>query len=147
MWSEVDEKYDIIISNPPYIRNDEEIQDIVRDNEPALALYGGADGLDCYRKIRERLLEHTCNQFLLAMEIGDLQKDAVVSLFSDIPNVQIVTKKDLQGKRPYGIRYAKIEFLFSFCIEIFFHHQYEIGDWMKKIILCIGAFCYLAWQF
>lgn len=98
MWSEVDEKYDIIISNPPYIRNDEEIQDIVRDNEPALALYGGADGLDFYRKIRERLLEHTCNQFLLAMEIGDLQKDAVVSLFSDIPNVQIVTKKDLQGR-------------------------------------------------
>ena len=100
MWSEVDEKYDIIISNPPYIRNDEEIQDIVRDNEPALALYGGADGLDCYRKIRERLLEHTCNQFLLAMEIGDLQKDAVVSLFSDIPNVQIVAKKDLQGRDP-----------------------------------------------
>ena len=94
----VDEKYGYIISNPPYIRNDEEIQDIVRDNEPALALYGGADGLDCYRKIRERLLEHTCDQFLLAMEIGDLQKDAVVSLFSDIPNVQIVAKKDLQGR-------------------------------------------------
>lgn len=98
MWQEVKEKYDIIVSNPPYIRSDEEIQDIVRENEPALALYGGMDGLDCYRKIRERLLEHTCDQFLLAMEIGDLQKNAVVSLFSDIPNVQIVTKKDLQGR-------------------------------------------------
>ena len=45
------EKYDIIVSNPPYIRTDEEIEEIVRDNEPSLALYGGVDGLDCYRKI------------------------------------------------------------------------------------------------
>ena len=98
MWNQVDGKFDIIVSNPPYIRTDEEIQDIVRDNEPALALYGGVDGLDCYRKIREGLLEHTCDRFLLALEIGDLQKDAVVSLFSDIPDVQIVAKKDLQGR-------------------------------------------------
>ena len=98
MWNNVQGQYDIIVSNPPYIRTDEQIQDIVRDNEPAIALYGGKDGLDCYRKIRNGLLNHISQKFLLAMEIGDLQKNDVVSLFSDIPNVEIVTKKDLQGR-------------------------------------------------
>ena len=45
------DKYDVIVSNPPYIKTDEEIEEIVRDNEPHLALYGGKDGLDCYRNI------------------------------------------------------------------------------------------------
>lgn len=98
MWQNVTDKYDIIVSNPPYIRTNEEIQDIVRNNEPSLALYGGIDGLDCYRKIRNQLLKHVTKKFLLAMEIGDLQKNDVVSLFSDIPNVEIITKKDLQGR-------------------------------------------------
>ena len=43
------EKYDIIVSNPPYIRTDEVIEEIVKNNEPSLALYRGVDGLDCYR--------------------------------------------------------------------------------------------------
>ena len=44
-----DNKYDIIISNPPYIKDDEEIEDIVKNNEPHQALYGGVDGLDFYK--------------------------------------------------------------------------------------------------
>lgn len=98
MWDKVIDKYDVIISNPPYIREDEQIEDIVRDNEPHLALYGGKDGLDCYRKIRDGLLRHANERFLLALEIGDLQKNDVISLFSDIENVQVISKKDLQGR-------------------------------------------------
>lgn len=98
MWDKVTEKYDVIISNPPYIRNDEEIEKLVYDNEPHLALFGGVDGLDLYRKIRKDLLNHVNNRFLIAFEIGDLQKDSVVKLFSDIPNVQIMTKKDLSNR-------------------------------------------------
>lgn len=98
MWNNVYERYDIIISNPPYIREDEEIEDIVRDNEPHLALYGGVDGLDCYRKIREGLNEHAMEKFLLAMEIGDMQKDAVINIFNNIPNVKIISKCDLSGR-------------------------------------------------
>ncbi len=98
MWENVSDKYDVIISNPPYIRNDEEIEDIVRNNEPHLALYGGVDGLDLYRKIRDGLLEHAKDKFLLALEIGDLQKNDVINLFRDIPNTIIVAKRDMQGR-------------------------------------------------
>ena len=98
MWDNVVFKYDVVISNPPYIRNDEEIEKIVYDNEPHLALFGGIDGLDLYRKIRKDVLTHVNDRFLIAFEIGDLEKDAVVNLFSDIPNVEIITKKDLSGR-------------------------------------------------
>jgi len=98
MWDNVFDKYDVVISNPPYIRNDEEIEDLVRDNEPHLALYGGIDGLDLYRKIRKELLNHVNNQYLVALEIGDLQKEDVVNLFSDIDGVSIITKKDLSNR-------------------------------------------------
>ena len=98
MWNNVYGTYDVIISNPPYIRLDEEIEDLVRNNEPHIALYGGEDGLKYYRIIREGLLSHVNNKFLLALEIGDLQKEAVVNIFSDISDTKIITKKDLQGR-------------------------------------------------
>ena len=98
MWTNVTGKYDVIISNPPYIRTDEEIEDLVKNNEPHIALYGGVDGLKYYRIIREKLLDHVNNRFLLALEIGDLQKEDVVNIFRDIPDVEIITKKDLQGR-------------------------------------------------
>ena len=98
MWNNVEGTYDVIISNPPYIRNDEEIENIVRDHEPHLALFGGEDGLDLYRKIRAKLLDHIGDKFLLALEIGDLQKNDVINIFNDIENVKIICKKDLSGR-------------------------------------------------
>lgn len=95
MWKNVNGKFDVVISNPPYIRNDEEIEEIVKDNEPHLALYGGIDGLDLYRKIRENLLNHVNDKFMLALEIGDREKEDVTRIFSNIENVKIITKKDL----------------------------------------------------
>ncbi len=98
MWNNVTDKYDVVISNPPYIRNDEEIEDLVYNNEPHLALYGGKDGLDYYYKIKDGLLAHTNNRFLVALEIGYDQKDDIVKIFSEIPNVEIISKKDLSGR-------------------------------------------------
>ena len=98
MWNNIIGKYDVIISNPPYIRDDEEIEDLVRNNEPHLALFGGTDGLNYYRIIRDGLLNHVNGKFLLALEIGDLQKADVINIFSDIPNVQIIAKKDLSSR-------------------------------------------------
>ncbi len=98
MWDNVLGKYDVVISNPPYIRNNEEIEGLVYDNEPHLALFGGEDGLDLYRKIRKDILNYVNDRYLIAFEIGDLQKEAVVNLFSDLDNVEIITKKDLSNR-------------------------------------------------
>ena len=98
MWDNVTSKYDVVISNPPYIKNDEEIEDLVYNNEPHLALFGGVDGLDYYYKIRKDLLNHVNDKYLVAMEIGYDQKDDIVRIFSDIPNIEIITKKDLSGR-------------------------------------------------
>ena len=98
MWNKVEGTYDVIISNPPYIRANEEIEDLVKDNEPHLALFGGEDGLDLYHKIREKLLDHASDKFMLALETGDLQKNDVTNIFNDIENVKIICKKDLSGR-------------------------------------------------
>lgn len=98
MWNNITLKYDVVISNPPYIRDDEEIEDIVRDNEPHIALYGGVDGLDYYRKIREGLLEHVNDKYLVALEIGDQENNDVVNIFNDLEEVTIISKKDLSGR-------------------------------------------------
>ena len=51
VFSNIKDKYDVIVSNPPYISFDEEIEDIVKDNEPYIALYAPNDGLYFYDKI------------------------------------------------------------------------------------------------
>lgn len=91
--------FDVIISNPPYIRENEEIEDIVKNNEPHLALYGGKDGLDCYRKILANCKNHLNKKFMLGFEIGYLQKDQIVDLIRKyLGDVEIVCKKDLSDK-------------------------------------------------
>ena len=98
MWDNVSDKYDIIISNPPYIKNNEQIEDIVYNNEPHLALYGGEDGLDLYKKIRNNIESHVNEQFIIAMEIGYDQKDDVINIFNNLKDTIITCKKDLSGR-------------------------------------------------
>lgn len=93
------DKYDIIVSNPPYIRTDEEIEEIVRDNEPSLALYGGIDGLDCYRKILANVKPYLNDKFLIAFEIGESQKEEIYDIVNKyLYDVEITCKKDLYGR-------------------------------------------------
>lgn len=90
------EKYDIIVSNPPYIRTDEEIEEIVKNNEPSLALYGGVDGLDCYRKILANIKPYLNNKFLIAFEIGESQKEEIYDIVNKyLKDIEITCKKDL----------------------------------------------------
>lgn len=99
MFSNVEKKYDVIISNPPYIRTDEEIEEIVKNNEPPIALYGGEDGLDCYRKILTNIKPRMKEKCLIAFEIGMLQKEAMIDLIHTyLGNVDIECKKDLSGR-------------------------------------------------
>lgn len=93
------EKYDIIVSNPPYVRTDEEIEEIVKNNEPSLALYGGVDGLDCYRKILANIKPYLNNKFLIAFEIGESQKEEIYDIINKyLKDIEITCKKDLYGR-------------------------------------------------
>ena len=96
MLEGIDKKYDIIISNPPYIKTDEEIEDLVKDNEPHLALYGGIDGLDYYKRILEKVHDNLKDNYLIAFEIGDTLKNDLVKLIKEyFKDANIITKKDI----------------------------------------------------
>lgn len=95
----IDKKYDLIISNPPYIRNNEEIEQIVKDNEPHLALYAGEDGLDCYRKILRNIKKNLKEKAIIAFEIGFEQATQIKEIVhQNLDNCKIEVKKDLQNR-------------------------------------------------
>ena len=99
MWSDVTTKFDIVISNPPYIKTTEEIDSLVKENEPHLALYDGPDGLDCYRKIIANLKDHLNDRYLVAFEIGYTQAEVVSNLLKEqLPDAVITVEQDLQER-------------------------------------------------
>jgi len=99
VFENVDKKYDLIISNPPYIKDEEEIEDIVKNNEPNIALYAGKDGLDVYKKILKEVKYYMNDPCLIAFEIGMTQKEDLINLTNKyLDNVIIETKKDLSDK-------------------------------------------------
>ena len=98
-FSNIKDKFDVVISNPPYIKEDEEIEDIVKNNEPHLALYAGKDGLDAYRQILSTIKEHLNNHYLIAFEIGYTQKEEVINLIREnLPDSTVIAKQDMQGR-------------------------------------------------
>ena len=98
-FNNINDKYDVIISNPPYIKDNEEIEDIVKNNEPHLALYAGEKGLDCYEKILSNISNHMKDKCLIAFEIGYTQKEDITNLVNKyLDNVRIESKKDLSDK-------------------------------------------------
>ena len=91
--------FDILCMNPPYIPSAEihTLMADVRDFEPLIALDGGADGLDFYRKIAADLQVYTHVKSCLAMEVGVGQSDAVTKLFIQQGCRTVSTLKDLSG--------------------------------------------------
>ena len=97
-----EKKYDIIISNPPYIRFDEHIMDIVKNNEPQVALYAKEDGLYYYRKILENITNITNDKFLICFEIGLNQSTTIVDIAKKhLDNVFITVEKDYSDKQRF----------------------------------------------
>ena len=93
------EKYDIIVSNPPYIKK-EIIKTLNKDvqREPRIALDGGDDGLDFYRKIIKEAYEYLKFKGYLCLEIGYDQKEDVIRLINQEDKyINTYSKKDLFG--------------------------------------------------
>ncbi|MBQ1328041.1 MAG: peptide chain release factor N(5)-glutamine methyltransferase [Eubacterium sp.] len=100
LYSEIsDEKYDLILSNPPYIRT-ADIEDLmaeVKDHEPHLALDGTENGLYFYKRIIEGLKEHLNDNGSIIFEIGCDQYEAVKGLLVEAAFKDIEVVKDLAG--------------------------------------------------
>ena len=92
-------QFDIIVSNPPYIPVSEEVDSLVKDNEPNIALFGGNDGLKFYRIIVENLPKIAKEKFVLAFEHGYDKNDEIEAIIKGVyPNAKVIHKKDMQGK-------------------------------------------------
>ena len=99
IFSNVKEKYDVIISNPPYVSIDDEIEDIVINNEPNIALYANNNGLEYYEKILKDCEKYLNSTYLIAFEIGNKQKENVVNLINKyLKDVKIIAKQDMSSR-------------------------------------------------
>lgn len=87
--------FDVIVCNPPYILNNEQLQASVYDYEPHVALFGGEDGLDFYRQVLKESQEALKSPGILAFEIGYDQKMTLTDEIKKVyPNAKIKYFKD-----------------------------------------------------
>jgi release factor glutamine methyltransferase len=93
------QKFDMIVSNPPYIPNADAaaMQSEVRDHEPHEALFGGPDGLDIVRRIADQATAFLCSNGLLLMEIGRGQAAQLADQFAPDKWDRPDFLSDLQG--------------------------------------------------
>lgn len=90
-------KYHCIISNPPYIKEDEEIMDIVKNNEPHLALYAPNEGLYFYEEILKEANKYLEDKFIISFEIGETQGEDILAIAGKyFPTSKLLLEKDLQ---------------------------------------------------
>jgi release factor glutamine methyltransferase len=102
MLDGITDKFDVIISNPPYISIDEQIMDVVKNNEPSLALYASNNGLYFYDKILSTCKKNLNDNFFIAFEIGQTQSLAIIELTNKyLSNVDVWSEKDLNGLDRY----------------------------------------------
>ena len=92
-------KFDIFVSNPPYIPEDEEVMSLVKDNEPNIALFGGNDGMKFYRIILSGVKPYLNKKAMLAFEHGYDKKEEMIKLAKEyFPTCKVEVIKDLEGK-------------------------------------------------
>ena len=100
-FSEISSKYDIIVSNPPYIsrRDESEVGLNVLHSEPHLALFADEDGLAIYRRIAEESKDYLNDGGKIYLEIGYKQGQSIPTLFKEnLPEKRVRTLKDQFGQ-------------------------------------------------
>ncbi|KAE9564171.1 N5-glutamine S-adenosyl-L-methionine-dependent methyltransferase [Companilactobacillus paralimentarius DSM 13238 = JCM 10415] len=98
------QQFDVIVSNPPYIAEDEkkDMDPSVIKYEPDLALYGRDNGLEFYENIVKVVDNYLSDQGTLYMEFGFKQKNAINQIFCDnLPNYVVEFHKDMSGNYRY----------------------------------------------
>lgn len=98
------EKWDVILSNPPYIayHEAEEMSDVVLEHEPHLALFAEDEGLRCYKELAQKLPNLINKRGLIGVEIGYKQGEAVANLFQQsFPQAEIEIVKDINEKNRF----------------------------------------------
>lgn len=98
LFEKIEGKFGLIVSNPPYIPTEEigTLAPEVKDHEPVIALDGGEDGLDFYRKIVQKSPHYLDNGGYLALEVGIGQAQSLKDMMEqDFTEIRIV--KDLEG--------------------------------------------------
>jgi release factor glutamine methyltransferase len=98
-FPELNGTVDVVISNPPYIPNDAIPRDLeVRLHDPAIALYGGADGLDVVHQVSQTALRLLHRGGTLVLEHGELQGDSIAALLRADGWTAVATHPDLLGR-------------------------------------------------
>lgn len=95
------EKFDVIVSNPPYIKESEKkyMDENVLKNEPRGALFGGQDGLDFYRQFARQVRSHLTSHGRFFLEFGFQEQAALAKLLQDaLPDFDLHFSQDLAGK-------------------------------------------------
>lgn len=96
-----DEKFDLIVSNPPYISEKERssLSTTVKNYDPSLALFAEEEGLAAYRKIAEQAKQVAVPGALLALEIGSSQGSQVMKIVKDsFPFAEVEVRRDINGR-------------------------------------------------
>ena len=93
------QKFDIFVSNPPYIPEDEDVMSLVKDNEPNIALFGGNDGMKFYRIILSGVKGLLKDKAMICFEHGYDKKEDMIKLANHyFPDSKVEVLKDLEGK-------------------------------------------------
>lgn len=102
MLESVNGKYDLIISNPPYISYEEKVEKIVKENEPNIALFAKNEGLEFYEKILKRVKNNIKTPGIIAFEIGMNQGDKIKKIAQKYINCRdFKIEKDLTNRSRY----------------------------------------------
>ena len=98
-WINNNENFDLVVSNPPYLskKEYENLSDEIKLYEPKLSLYGGTDGLDCYKKLAHHFKKIGHKNTIYIVEIGYNQKSQCIDIFrnSSLKCLEII--KDYQS--------------------------------------------------